>query len=178
MDRRRVFGAAAKFAVRAREYQEVMDEWERRQRAGETMTIFRSEADELSSETENDRRTVEPNSDALRAIGQHRKKDREQRNVMTDCLVMASLCWSVSAIFSAPTFVSSELSSRDLPKSKRYEVTRPARLGTASAKPVLAVEQTVQSNIVPQGIWHRLLVDEPCRYLYFGGGRAEIRLPV
>ena len=36
-----------KFAVRAREYKEVMDEWERRQRAGETMTIFRSEADEL-----------------------------------------------------------------------------------------------------------------------------------
>jgi hypothetical protein len=26
-----------------------MDEWERRQRAGETMTIFRSEADELSA---------------------------------------------------------------------------------------------------------------------------------
>ena len=49
MDRRRVFGAAAKFAVRAREYKEVMDEWERRQRAGETMTIFRSEADELSA---------------------------------------------------------------------------------------------------------------------------------
>ena len=47
MDRRRVFGAAAKFAVRAREYREVMDEWERRQRAGETMTIFRSEANEL-----------------------------------------------------------------------------------------------------------------------------------
>jgi hypothetical protein len=47
MDRRRVFGASAKFAVRAREYKEVMDEWERRQRAGETITIFRSEADEL-----------------------------------------------------------------------------------------------------------------------------------
>jgi hypothetical protein len=47
MDRRRVFGAAAKFAVRVREYREVMDEWERRQRAGETMTIFRSEANEL-----------------------------------------------------------------------------------------------------------------------------------
>jgi hypothetical protein len=49
MDRRKVFGAAAKFAVRAREYQEVMAEWERRQRAGETMTIFRSEADEISA---------------------------------------------------------------------------------------------------------------------------------
>jgi hypothetical protein len=47
MDRRKVFGASAKLALRAREYQEVMDEWERRQRAGETMTIFRSEADEL-----------------------------------------------------------------------------------------------------------------------------------
>ena len=47
MDRRRVFGASAKFAVRAREYQEVMAEWERKRRAGETVTIFRSEADEL-----------------------------------------------------------------------------------------------------------------------------------
>ena len=47
MDRRRVFGAAAKFAVRAREYQAVMSEWERKRQAGETMTIFRSEADEL-----------------------------------------------------------------------------------------------------------------------------------
>src|ERR1700738_4313338 len=47
MYRRKVFVAAAKFAVRAREYQEVMAEWERKRRAGETMTIFRSEADEL-----------------------------------------------------------------------------------------------------------------------------------
>jgi hypothetical protein len=49
MDRRRVFGASAKIAVRAREYQEVMDEWERRQRAGETTVIFQSEADELTA---------------------------------------------------------------------------------------------------------------------------------
>jgi hypothetical protein len=49
MDRRRVFGASARFAVRSREYQQVMEEWERRRRAGETMTIFRSEADELSA---------------------------------------------------------------------------------------------------------------------------------
>lgn len=49
MDRPKVFGAAAKFAVRAREYQEVMAEWERKRRAGETMTIFRSEADELKA---------------------------------------------------------------------------------------------------------------------------------
>ncbi|MFZ0246457.1 cupin domain-containing protein [Candidatus Binatus sp.] len=32
-----------------------------------------------------------------------------------------------------------------------------------------------QAVIVPQGIWHRLLVDEPCHFLYFGGGRTEIR---
>ncbi len=35
-----------------------------------------------------------------------------------------------------------------------------------------------EAVIVPMGIWHRLLVDEPCRYLYFGGGRTEIRRPV
>ncbi len=49
MDRRRVFGASARFVVRAREYQEVMDEWQRRERAGETTTIFQSEADEMSA---------------------------------------------------------------------------------------------------------------------------------
>jgi hypothetical protein len=49
MDRRKVFAASAKLAVRAREYQEVMAEWERKRRAGETMTIFRSEADEISA---------------------------------------------------------------------------------------------------------------------------------
>jgi hypothetical protein len=49
MDRRKVFSASAKFAVRAREYQEVMAEWERKRRAGETITIFRSEADEISA---------------------------------------------------------------------------------------------------------------------------------
>jgi mannose-6-phosphate isomerase-like protein (cupin superfamily) len=32
-----------------------------------------------------------------------------------------------------------------------------------------------EAVIVPQGIWHRLLVDQPCHYLYFGGGRTEIR---
>lgn len=35
-----------------------------------------------------------------------------------------------------------------------------------------------QTVIVPQGIWHRLLVDEPCHFLFFGGGRTEIRRPV
>ncbi len=32
-----------------------------------------------------------------------------------------------------------------------------------------------EAVIVPQGIWHRLIVDEPCHYLFFGGGRTEIR---
>jgi len=49
MDRRKVFGASAELAVRAREYQEVMAEWERKQQAGETLTIFRSEANEISA---------------------------------------------------------------------------------------------------------------------------------
>ena len=34
-----------------------------------------------------------------------------------------------------------------------------------------------EAIIVPQGIWHRLIVDEPCHYLFFGGGRTEIRHP-
>lgn len=49
MDHRKVFGASAKFAVRAREYEEVMAELERKRRAGETVTIFRSETDEISA---------------------------------------------------------------------------------------------------------------------------------
>jgi mannose-6-phosphate isomerase-like protein (cupin superfamily) len=32
-----------------------------------------------------------------------------------------------------------------------------------------------EAVIVPQNIWHRLIVDEPCHYLFFGGGRTEIR---
>jgi mannose-6-phosphate isomerase-like protein (cupin superfamily) len=34
-----------------------------------------------------------------------------------------------------------------------------------------------EAVIVPQNIWHRLIVDEPCHYLFFGGGRTEIRNP-
>jgi mannose-6-phosphate isomerase-like protein (cupin superfamily) len=34
-----------------------------------------------------------------------------------------------------------------------------------------------EAVIVPQGIWHRLIVDQPCHYLFFGGGRTEIRRP-
>ena len=32
-----------------------------------------------------------------------------------------------------------------------------------------------EAVIVPQGIWHRLIVDEPSRYLWFGSGRTELR---
>jgi mannose-6-phosphate isomerase-like protein (cupin superfamily) len=32
-----------------------------------------------------------------------------------------------------------------------------------------------EAVIVPQGVWHRLLVDKPCHYLFFGGGRTELR---
>jgi mannose-6-phosphate isomerase-like protein (cupin superfamily) len=32
-----------------------------------------------------------------------------------------------------------------------------------------------QAVIVPRGIWHRLVVDEPGRLLFFGGGRTEIK---
>ncbi|MFZ0679916.1 cupin domain-containing protein [Candidatus Binatus sp.] len=33
-----------------------------------------------------------------------------------------------------------------------------------------------QAVIVPQGTWHRLIIDEPCHYLFFGGGRTELRI--
>ena len=29
--------------------------------------------------------------------------------------------------------------------------------------------------IVPRGEWHRLIIDEPSRYLWFGSGRTELR---
>ena len=29
--------------------------------------------------------------------------------------------------------------------------------------------------IVPRGEWHRLVIDEPSRYLWFGSGRTELR---
>lgn len=29
--------------------------------------------------------------------------------------------------------------------------------------------------LVPQGRWHRLIIDEPSHYVTFGGGRTEIR---
>jgi mannose-6-phosphate isomerase-like protein (cupin superfamily) len=32
-----------------------------------------------------------------------------------------------------------------------------------------------EAVIVPRNTWHRLIVDEPCHYLFFGGGRTEIR---
>lgn len=32
-----------------------------------------------------------------------------------------------------------------------------------------------RATLVPRGTWHRLLITAPCRYLFFGGGRTEIR---
>jgi hypothetical protein len=32
-----------------------------------------------------------------------------------------------------------------------------------------------QATLTPRGVWHRLVMTEPCRYLFFGGGRTEIR---
>jgi len=32
-----------------------------------------------------------------------------------------------------------------------------------------------EAVIVPQGVWHRIIVDEPIRLMFFGGGRTEIR---
>lgn len=32
-----------------------------------------------------------------------------------------------------------------------------------------------EAVIVPQGQWHRLIIDEPTRYLWFGSGRTELR---
>lgn len=29
--------------------------------------------------------------------------------------------------------------------------------------------------VVPRGRWHRLVIDEPSRYLWFGSGRTELR---
>ena len=32
-----------------------------------------------------------------------------------------------------------------------------------------------EAVIVPRGQWHRLIIDEPSRYLWFGSGRTELR---
>jgi mannose-6-phosphate isomerase-like protein (cupin superfamily) len=32
-----------------------------------------------------------------------------------------------------------------------------------------------EAVITPQGTWHRLIVNEPSRYLWFGSGRTELR---
>lgn len=34
-----------------------------------------------------------------------------------------------------------------------------------------------EALIVPQGIWHGIIADEPARFLFIGGGRTQIRLP-
>ena len=35
--------------------------------------------------------------------------------------------------------------------------------------------QAGQAVVVPQNVWHRVTLEEPSRYLFFGGGRTEIR---
>jgi mannose-6-phosphate isomerase-like protein (cupin superfamily) len=34
-----------------------------------------------------------------------------------------------------------------------------------------------EAVIVPCGVWHRIEIDEPARFLFLGGGRTQIRLP-
>jgi mannose-6-phosphate isomerase-like protein (cupin superfamily) len=41
--------------------------------------------------------------------------------------------------------------------------------------PVKIAVKAGEAVIVPRNIWHRLIVDQPCHYLFFGGGRTEIR---
>jgi len=36
--------------------------------------------------------------------------------------------------------------------------------------------QAGDAVVVPQGVWHRLLVDEPSRMLFLSGGRTEVRV--
>ena len=33
-----------------------------------------------------------------------------------------------------------------------------------------------EAVLVPQGIWHGLIADEPSRFLFIGGGRTQIRI--
>ncbi|WP_233843223.1 cupin domain-containing protein [Dyella sp. 2HG41-7] len=35
--------------------------------------------------------------------------------------------------------------------------------------------QENEATLIPCGVWHRLAFDGECRYLFFGGGRTEIR---
>lgn len=37
--------------------------------------------------------------------------------------------------------------------------------------------QENEATLVPRGVWHRLEIESACRYLFFGGGRTEIRMP-
>jgi len=39
---------------------------------------------------------------------------------------------------------------------------------------VVAV-QAGRAFVVPRGVWHRVLVDEPCHLLHFTPGRSEVR---
>jgi mannose-6-phosphate isomerase-like protein (cupin superfamily) len=35
--------------------------------------------------------------------------------------------------------------------------------------------QPGQAFVVPRGVWHRVMVKEPCRLLYFTPGRSQVR---
>jgi mannose-6-phosphate isomerase-like protein (cupin superfamily) len=39
------------------------------------------------------------------------------------------------------------------------------------------VLQPGEAVVVPQGVWHRLLIEEPSRLLFFSTGRTEVRPP-
>jgi mannose-6-phosphate isomerase-like protein (cupin superfamily) len=35
--------------------------------------------------------------------------------------------------------------------------------------------QPGQAFVVPRGVWHRVIIKEPCRLLYFTPGRSQVR---
>lgn len=129
MDRRRVFGASARFAVRAREYQEVMDEWERRQRAGETMTIFRSEADELGARLKMADEVWSQIKTLYEKSGNIKKKTRTTKR--DDRLLGhgVALLERLSDLQRANIRQFRTFLTR--PTQKKHEVTRPTRRGTS-----------------------------------------------
>lgn len=129
MDRRRVFGASARFAVRAREYQEVMDEWERRQRAGETMTIFRSEADELGARLKMADELWSQIKTLYEKSGNIKKKTRTTKR--DDRLLGhgVALLERLSDLQRANIRQFRTFLTR--PTQKKHEVTRPTRRGTS-----------------------------------------------
>ena len=59
-----------------------------------------------------------------------------------------------------------------------YLISGAMRLALEHDDGSAATEVAVRAGeavIVPQGVWHRIIVDEPIRLMFFGGGRTEIR---